>query len=58
LHWFERTPVVVERKSSDGEFTGRAIDRHRIYTYRATPIHGLTPAIARPVEEYLKNVAG
>jgi hypothetical protein len=57
LHWFEHTPVVVERKAPDGEFqvlgiapdgefTDRAIDRHQIYTYRATPIHGLAPKIA------------
>jgi hypothetical protein len=57
LHWFESTPVLVERKAPDGEFqvlgiapdgdfTDRAIDRHQIYTYRATPLHGLAPAIA------------
>jgi hypothetical protein len=56
LQWFEPTPVVVERKAadgefevlgiaSDGEFTDRTIDRRQIYTYRATPIHGLAPKI-------------
>ena len=48
---------MVERKAPDGEFqvlgiapdgefTDRAIDHHQIYTYRATPLHGLAPAIA------------
>ena len=57
LHWFERKPVIVERKlangafhqlgiAQDGEFTDASIDPALTYTYRATPIDAQTPATA------------
>ena len=53
LQWFERKPVLVERKvpggefqalgiAEDGDFTDTAIDPRQIYTYQTTPI-GETP---------------
>jgi hypothetical protein len=57
LHWFERKPVIVERKvpngeyqqlgiAQDGEFTDTSIDRNQIYIYRATPVSDTTAAVA------------
>jgi hypothetical protein len=56
LHWFERKPVVVERRTPNGtfqqlgiaqagEFTDAAIDPRQIYTYRVTSVSDTTAAV-------------